>query len=108
MEYMDRRASAAGWFLLGGLAGAAAALLMAPATGKKTRQQLAKGFRKSVDAASDLGDDLSTRAGEAASQVSRIADRAVGYATDVVNTTADALGSLGRDAERAAKRQQRA
>jgi gas vesicle protein len=108
MEYMDRRASAAGWFLLGGLAGAAAALLMAPATGKKTRQQIAKGFRKSVDAASDLGDNLSARAGEAASQVTLMTDRAIGYASDAMNTTADAIGSLGRDAERAAKRQQRA
>jgi gas vesicle protein len=46
-----------GWFFLGAIAGAAAALLMAPKTGRETRELLAERgsdfFRKAQEAAGD-------------------------------------------------------
>jgi len=53
-----------GWFFLGAVAGAAAALLMAPKSGRETREIIAERggdiFRKAQDAA----DDAPTRAGD--------------------------------------------
>ena len=53
-----------GWFLLGAVAGAVAAILMAPKSGRETREIIAERggdfFRKAQDAA----DDAPTRAGD--------------------------------------------
>jgi gas vesicle protein len=46
------------WFLGGALVGAAAALLLAPESGERTRRKLAKQARKGSQALSDSGRDL--------------------------------------------------
>ena len=42
-----------GWFFLGAVAGAAAALLLAPKSGKLLRKDLKKGYDDALDTASD-------------------------------------------------------
>jgi gas vesicle protein len=57
-----------GWFLLGGVLGAAAALLLAPRTGRETREILAERSgdvaRRAQELASELANEAQGRAGE--------------------------------------------
>jgi gas vesicle protein len=57
-----------GWFLLGGVLGAAAALLLAPRTGRETREILAERggdvARRAQELASELASEAQGRAGE--------------------------------------------
>lgn len=100
MEYMDRT-SAAGWLVLGSVAGAAAALLLAPASGKAMRQKLARGMRDGVDKVRELSDRLVAEANEVGSDVRRRVDDGESYfsaaATEFSND------ALGRGFERATK-----
>ena len=52
-----------GWLLLGGVAGACAALLLAPASGKKTRERLTRRLRETKESVTDIADGSSTPAG---------------------------------------------
>ena len=52
------------YFAIGALIGAAAALLLAPKSGRELREDLADATRKGVDRARETGSQLSTRAGE--------------------------------------------
>ena len=53
-----------GWFLLGGLLGAAAALLVAPKTGRETRELLAERGGDVAKRAQAIATDAQGRAGE--------------------------------------------
>jgi gas vesicle protein len=53
-----------GWFFLGGLIGAAAALLMAPKTGRETRELLAERGGDVAKRAQAMATDAQGRAGE--------------------------------------------
>ena len=51
-----------GWFFLGGIIGAAAALLLAPASGHVTRRRLKRKLEHARELAGDKWEDLSKRA----------------------------------------------
>lgn len=53
-----------GWFFLGGMLGAAAALLMAPKTGRETRELLAERGNEVARRAQEMATDAQGRAGE--------------------------------------------
>lgn len=53
-----------GWFFLGGMIGAAAALLMAPKTGRETREILAERGNEVAKRAQEMATDAQGRAGE--------------------------------------------
>jgi gas vesicle protein len=53
-----------GWFFLGGMLGAAAALLMAPKTGRETRELLAERSNEVARRAQEMATDAQGRAGE--------------------------------------------
>ena len=53
-----------GWFFLGGVLGAAAALLMAPKTGRETRELLAERGNEVAKRAQAMATDAQGRAGE--------------------------------------------
>jgi gas vesicle protein len=53
-----------GWFFLGGLIGAAAALLLAPRTGRETRELLAEHSGEFARRAQEMATDAQGRAGE--------------------------------------------
>ena len=53
-----------GWFFLGGILGAAAALLMAPKTGRETRELLAEHGNEVAKRAQEMANDAQGRAGK--------------------------------------------
>jgi gas vesicle protein len=53
-----------GWFFLGGVIGAAAALLMAPKTGREAREMLAERSNEVAKRAQAMASDAQGRAGE--------------------------------------------
>ena len=53
-----------GWFFLGGVLGAAAALLMAPKTGRETRELLAVRGNEVARRAQEMANDAQGRGGE--------------------------------------------
>ena len=53
-----------GWFCLGGMLGAAAALLLAPKTGRETRELLAERSNEVAKRAQAMATDAQGRAGE--------------------------------------------
>ena len=60
----DDAAGYLGWFFLGGMIGAAAALLMAPKTGRETREILAERGNEVAKRAQEMATDAQGRAGE--------------------------------------------
>jgi gas vesicle protein len=60
----DNAAGYLGWFFLGGLVGAAAALLLAPKTGKETRELLSEHGGDWARKAQTMATDAQGRAGE--------------------------------------------
>lgn len=93
---MDRGLNAAGWFVVGGVAGAVAALLLAPTSGKKTRQLVARRLRKGIDQATAVSDTLVATAGEVTDRATSLLDRAESLVADAANVTSDVIGKLGR------------
>src|SRR5262245_11234584 len=81
-----------GWFFLGALAGSAVALLMAPKTGRETREMLAERsgdvFKKAQDAA-----------GETQSRATELFDRGRDYFEEQTHRLASAF-EAGRSAMR--------
>jgi gas vesicle protein len=61
----DDAAGYLGWFLLGAVAGAAAALLMTPRTGRETREMLAEHGGEFLKKAQEAAGTAQSRAGEA-------------------------------------------
>ncbi|MBY0492132.1 MAG: YtxH domain-containing protein [Gemmatimonadaceae bacterium] len=97
---VDRgRDSGLGMLLLGLAIGAGAALLLAPASGRETRERLQQGARRASkrarEFAEDMGEDLTERVG-------RVKERA----RDAVGTRADAVRDaveVGREAAQRAR-----
>jgi len=104
MEDFEARPSVVRWFIVGGLLGAGTALLLAPASGKRTRNRLATGLRDAKESASAMTGELALRARGLVDSASRIADSAVTFAGDVTAAARDAMGSVEREAERSARR----
>ncbi len=63
-EHRSDAAGYLGWFFLGAIAGAAAALLMAPKTGRETREFLAEHGGDLVKKAQEAAGQAQTRAGD--------------------------------------------
>jgi gas vesicle protein len=64
MSDRDDTAGHLGWFFLGALIGAGVALIMAPRTGKETRELLTERGSEWAKRAQDTADDLRGRAGD--------------------------------------------
>ena len=95
---------AAGWFLVGSLAGGCAALLLAPATGKRTRDRLARKLRDTRESVTDFTDDLADTTRQIAERAGHISDKAARLAGDASAAARGILGSIGANPERNAKR----
>jgi gas vesicle protein len=105
MEENNRSyAGSVGWFLVGGLTGACAALLLAPAAGKKTRERLARKLRNTGETVTDFTEEIADTTRQIADKAARIGDKAVRLASDASATARGVIGSLGQTAERATKR----
>lgn len=61
MEYKNGLGSTIGWFLVGSMAGACTALLLAPATGKRTRERLARKLRDAKESVTDFTDEMADK-----------------------------------------------
>ena len=72
---------AMGRFLVGSLAGGCAALLLAPATGKRTRERLARKLRDTKESVTDFTDDLADTTRQIAEKASQISVRAITLTT---------------------------
>jgi len=96
MRDMDRGLNAAGWFLLGGVAGAVTALLVAPTTGKQARRLGARRIQQGIDQATAVSDALVANAGEVKEQATSLLDRAESLVADAAKATSDAFGKLTR------------
>jgi gas vesicle protein len=78
------------YFLIGGLVGAGAALLLAPQSGKETRDQLGQKFRDGAEGARQLKDNLAQKTEQVKQGAARLKDRAM-TAFSGVNSTAEEL-----------------
>lgn len=104
MEDDNGYSRAVGWFLLGSMAGACAALMWAPASGKRTRERLARKIRDTKETVSDFTDDLADTSREIVETAGRIGDRAARLAGDASAAARGVASALGVHALRSAKR----
>jgi gas vesicle protein len=81
------------FFLLGGLAGAGAALLLAPDSGVATRNRLAQKVRDGADGARDLRDRVLRQGG-------RVVDAATEGTQEAARIAGDASSAIGEVARR--------
>jgi gas vesicle protein len=78
MSYDDRGSGAAGVilsFLVGALTGAAAAILMAPRSGRETREMLGERWRDAADRGRQMTDDAVQKGRQAIDDASTYVDR---------------------------------
>ena len=106
---------ALGWFLVGSVTGACTALLLAPATGKRTRERLARRLRDTRESVTDftddiadttrhIADDIADKTRHIAERAGQLSDKAVRLAGGASAAARDVVGSLGVHTERMAKR----
>jgi gas vesicle protein len=95
MEDNSGYSRAAGWFLLGGVAGACAALMWAPASGKRTRERLARRIRDTKETVADFTEDLADTSREIVETAGRIGERATRLAGDASAAARDVASALG-------------
>jgi gas vesicle protein len=100
----DNGYGAVGWLLLGGVAGAGAALLLAPASGRKTRERLTRRLRETKESVTDIADELVDTSRDIAEEARRVGGKAVRIAGDASAAAREVMTSLGDRMERAAKR----
>jgi gas vesicle protein len=81
------------YFLLGGVAGATAALLLAPDSGSATRSRLAQKVRDGADGARDLRERVLRQGG-------RVVDAASEGTQEAVRIAGDASSAIGEVARR--------
>jgi gas vesicle protein len=114
MEHNNRHGTGMGWFLVGSVAGACTALLLAPATGKRTRERLARRLRDTRESVTDftddiadttrnIADDIADTTRHIAERAGRIGDKAVRLAGGASAAAREVAGSLGVHTERSAK-----
>lgn len=65
------------YFVIGGLVGASAALLLAPQSGRATRDQLGRRLREGADSARELKDQLVQKGEQLRQGASRLRDKTV-------------------------------
>jgi len=87
----------AGWFLVGGVAGACAALLLAPATGKRTRERLTRKLRATKESVTDFADDVAHTTRDLAQGAGRVGDKAVRLAEGASAAARGMIGSLSAE-----------
>jgi gas vesicle protein len=111
MAEHHRRDSDAGarmaYFILGAAAGALAALLFAPKSGRELREDLADATRKGVDRARETGAQLSARAGEYYEAASERAGELAATARETVSRRGERVSAAieaGKQAYRDEKR----
>ena len=95
MERRNSRGNGVGWFLAGGIAGACTALLLAPATGKRTRDRITRRLRSTKESVTDMADDLADTTRHIVEKVRHMSDDAVRMAREASTVARDAAGSLG-------------
>jgi gas vesicle protein len=97
----DRTADHSAWlfsFLAGGLTGASVALLLAPQSGKATRDAMQRKLRETTDSARDLKDRALRRGEEVRNEATRRIGVVAHEATRRVGAAAQALVDDGADA----------
>lgn len=104
MERHTEYGSAAGWFVIGGVAGACAALLFAPATGKRTRERLARGLRDAKESVTEFTDDLADSGRQIVEKAERIGDKTARLADDASAAVREVVSSLGSQTKNLVKR----
>jgi len=77
-DQQDQLASNIGWFVVGTVVGMAAALLLAPQSGKKTREFLAEKTQQSAGAVADTGKDIYDRSKDMIDQGRQLVEDAAG------------------------------
>ena len=88
-------------FLLIGLgAGALAALLLAPKTGKQLRRDLKRGYEDALDTVEEWADEAKERVREAGDRVREVASRSVDFADDLRETAREKTEPIRRVAQR--------
>ena len=95
MERQRGYGNAAGWFLAGSFIGACTALLLAPATGKRTRDRLTRRVRQTKESVTDMADDLADTTRHIVEKVGDISDEAMRMAGKATATAREAVGALG-------------
>jgi gas vesicle protein len=77
------------FFLIGLGAGALAALLLAPKTGKQLRREIRRGYEDARDAVGDWADEAKDRVREAGDRVRDVAQRSAEMAEELGNDLRD-------------------
>ena len=92
------------WFVVGSIAGACAACLLAPASGKRTRERLARKLRDTQESVADFQEDLADKTRRIGRKASRIGDRAARIAGEASAAARGVIDSLGNQTVRLVKR----
>ena len=88
-------------FLLIGLgAGALAALLLTPRTGKQLRRDIKRGYEDALDTVEEWADDAKERVREAGDRVREVASRGVDFADDLREAARDKTEPIRRVIQR--------
>jgi gas vesicle protein len=103
MQESNGYGAAVGWLLVGGALGACAALLLAPATGRRTRERLTRRLRDTKESVMDFTDDLASTTRDMAEKAGRIGDQAAKMAANASTAAREVVGSLTDRAERVAR-----
>lgn len=87
--------------VVGGLIGAAAALLLAPKSGRELREDIGEGYRVVADKTTDLAGEISQRSQVIAGQVKEVsadwATKAKDVGTDLASKAKDVTNSVVED-----------
>jgi gas vesicle protein len=92
------------WLFVGAVAGAAVALLLAPTSGRRTRERLQRGWRRTRRSVSALRDDLAERASHIVDAAGDMADKASAIAAEASAVSHEAMGRVERLTRRSTTR----
>ena len=96
--------NAVGWLLVGSVAGACAALLLAPETGKKTRERLARRLRDTQNSVTEFTNEVADTTRNLASKAGRITDKAARLTGSASAAAREVMGSLNDEGAHAVER----
>ncbi len=103
-EGISTTATAITFFIIGAGAGALAALLLAPKTGKQFRKDLQRGYDEARESLGDWADDAKDRVREAGGAVRDAASRGVSMAADLAEDLREATKENIEPIRRAVKK----
>ncbi|CAI6080409.1 YtxH domain-containing protein [Cohnella sp. JJ-181] len=83
--------------VIGGVVGAAAALLLAPKPGRETRQDLVTAYNKSMDKSKQWASDAGSKTSELASKVGQHASDLISQTRSAVSSAKDGVNSAKDD-----------